>query len=417
MSVLVEKMKSLYEERNKVVEDLRAVVTAGDGDLSAEEREKMDKAQADFDALSERIKRTQAAIDAEAAVEEGQRWAEERERKGNESRGRQTPHDGGGSAAPEERRTYSQVVTDYLRTFRDGHGDMAEIRAFTDDSLNIGTVGDGGYLIPDEWENEILRLAGDVTVMRSLATVRQTSQGTFEKPIRTSTPGASYTAEKGDYNRANMAFELFQVDVHKMTSEVPVTEEMLNDARFDLQAEVQQAVGEDVGELSEDWYVTGTGTNQAYGVVTGAGAGVTATGTSAITMDEIKSLPFELSRRYRNGRSTGFLMNKSTFLALSLLKDGSQRYLMEVDPKQRTQRVVDGYPVYESDSMANIAASSVPIVFGDFSYYMIADRQSTFQVDPYSAGNQGVILFRAMMRTGGKLQTSEAVKKLTMAAT
>lgn len=76
-----------------------------------------------------------------------------------------------------------------------------------------------------------------------------------------------------------------------------------------------------------------------------------------------------------------------------------------------------GKPVQISDDVAAIAASAKVALFGDFSYYWIADRQGRYfqRLNELYAAN-GYVGFRAFERVDGKLILSAAMKYLQMSA-
>ena len=77
-----------------------------------------------------------------------------------------------------------------------------------------------------------------------------------------------------------------------------------------------------------------------------------------------------------------------------------------------------GYPIYTSPYVPVAAAGKMPIAFGDFSNYWIADRMGrTVQrlIELY-AGN-GQIGFIATERVDGKVILSEGIQLLKMSGT
>lgn len=74
-------------------------------------------------------------------------------------------------------------------------------------------------------------------------------------------------------------------------------------------------------------------------------------------------------------------------------------------------------PVYTSPYMPTLAASAKPILFGDFSYYWIADRQGrTFKRLNELYAVNGQVGFLGSQRVDAKVILPEAIKTLSMAA-
>ena len=61
--------------------------------------------------------------------------------------------------------------------------------------------------------------------------------------------------------------------------------------------------------------------------------------------------------------------------ALRKLKDGNGQYLWQPSLTAGTPDMLLGRPVYTSAFMPAMAASAKSILFGDLSYYWVADRQ------------------------------------------
>jgi HK97 family phage major capsid protein len=159
---------------------------------------------------------------------------------------------------------------------------------------------------PDEFERNLLKKIDDENVMRQVATVSQTSSGTLTIPYRESKPAAAAKDEKATYAIGNIEFLTTTIDVYKLTNSIAVTEEMLTDSAFNIEAEVTEALGETIGAAEEAWFVTGGGTTLPYGIVTGASAGVTAASDTAITSDELIDLYHALHKGYRARATWGF---------------------------------------------------------------------------------------------------------------
>ena len=76
-----------------------------------------------------------------------------------------------------------------------------------------------------------------------------------------------------------------------------------------------------------------------------------------------------------------------------------------------------GKKVYTSPFMPELKAGQKPVIFGDFTYYWIGDRQGiTFRRLNERYADTGQVGFLATKRLDGKLILPEAIKVLQMAA-
>lgn len=83
------------------------------------------------------------------------------------------------------------------------------------------------------------------------------------------------------------------------------------------------------GIVEEQAYCFGTGTNQPTGIFTekGGAVGDTAASATAITVDELINLVYELKSPYR--RNAKFLMNDAANFTIRKLKDNNGAYLWQ----------------------------------------------------------------------------------------
>ena len=118
-----------------------------------------------------------------------------------------------------------------------------------------------------------------------------------------------------------------------------------------------------------------------------------------------------------------FLCNETVLLQLMLLKDGDGRYLWKPGLEVGKPDTILGHAIYTSTympSLTNTPASDAGkkvLLFGDFSYYWIADRtnRSLKRLDEIFAVHDQVG-FLGTQRVDGKLILSEAMQVLAMGA-
>jgi HK97 family phage major capsid protein len=109
-------------------------------------------------------------------------------------------------------------------------------------------------------------------------------------------------------------------------------------------------------------------------------------------------------------------MNDSTALLIRKKKDTTGRYVWEPGLQPGMPDMLLGKPVYISDAMPTVATTAKSVLFGDFSYYTIAERslRTLVRLNELYAAN-GQVGFRSVERLDGKLTLAEAVVRLTQA--
>lgn len=284
-------------------------------------------------------------------------------------------------------------------------------------ALEEGTVGEGGYLVPEQYFAELVRGLTDVSIIRRAgARIVQMVSDTMEVPTLTHATAAVLTDEEGLYDEHDPSFGHVTFTPYKFTRVVKVSEELAVDAAFDLWGGVLAPDFSQAFSAAENSYLTtGNGSGQPQGVVPGAGVGVTAASASAITADEIIDLYHSLGYLYR--QNAVWMMNDATIKVIRKLKDSDGQYLWQPGMAAGQPDVLLGRPVITNNSMATIAAAAKTVLFGDFAYYWIGQRAGmTVDRNPYLYMANGQVGYFARMRVDGHVMLADAFKVLQMKA-
>lgn len=285
-------------------------------------------------------------------------------------------------------------------------------------ALKTGSDPDGGYLVPDEFEKQLIQKLQEANIMRSISHVIQTNNGEHKIPVVASEGTAAWLDEEAAYTESNTQFSQVSLSAHKLGTLIKVSEELLNDSAFDLMSYLSGEFGRRLGNAEEKAFLTGTGTNQPTGILNdtnGASAGSTAAKADVLTFDDLIDLFYSLKTPYR--QNAVFLMSDDTVKNIRKLKDKNDQYIWQPSTQAGQPDRILNRPVYTSPYMPTLAASAKPILFGDFNYYWIADRQGrTFKRLNELYAVNGQVGFLGSQRVDAKLILPEAVKTLSMAA-
>lgn len=282
--------------------------------------------------------------------------------------------------------------------------------------LSEGVQADGGYLVPEEFERQIVTGLDEANVVRSLAKVITTS-AERKIPVAATHSAAQWTAENGAYTESDPTFDQKTIDAFKLTDLVKVSIELLQDSAFDLEGYIAGEFARAFGIAEEEAFCVGNGTNQPTGIFTANGGqlGVTAANQTSITADELISLVYALKSPYR--RNAKFLMNDATIAAIRKLKDGNGVYLWQPSLQAGEPDKLLGYDLYTSPYVPQAAADAYTVAFGDFKNYWIADRSvRTVQRLNELYSTNGQVGFVATERVDGKVILPEGIKLLKMKA-
>ena len=389
----------LREKRAKAWDAAKAFLDSkrgNDGMLTAEDAATYDKMEADVVALGKEIERLerQAVLDGElskptAAPLTGKPGA---------------PADKGktGRASDEYKSAFWRVMRD------------KSVPHEIYNALQIGADTEGGYLVPDEFQRTLIEALQEQNIFRQFAKVITTSSGDRKIPVVASKGSASWIDEEAAYPESDDAFGQVSIGAYKLATMIKISEELLNDSAFDMAGYIAREFARRIGAAEEEAFFTGNGSGRPLGILAatgGAETGVTAASATAITMDEIMDLFYALRAPYR--RNSVFLMNDATVKALRKLKNGAGDYLWQPSVTAGTPDTLLNRPVYTSAYMHTIAASAKTILFGDLSFYWVADRagRSFKRLNELFAAT-GQVGFLSSERVDGKLVLPEAVKVL-----
>ena len=282
--------------------------------------------------------------------------------------------------------------------------------------LSESVDADGGYLVPEEFERQIITGLDEVNMIRSLAKVI-TTHHERKIPIAAGHSVATWTPENAAFTESNPTFGQKQIDAFKLTDLIRVSVELLQDSEFDLESYIAAEIARAFGIAEEQAFCVGTGTNQPTGIFTADGGtvGVTAAAANAVTVDEVISLVYALKSPYR--KNAKFLMNDSTVSILRKLKDLNGAYMWQPSVQAGQPDKLLGYDLYTSPYAPTVEAGALAIAFGDFRNYWIGDRagRTVQRLNELYATN-GQIGYVATERVDGKVILPEGIQILQMKA-
>lgn len=415
-------LKGLRDQRMSVVAKMRAIADVACAEnnraFNGEEESSWVSLNAELDRYDRRIKdmidgeaRAKATEDAFARLE-GQ---DEDRNQRSDSEGRKAPE---GKPAGLGTPGLGRPDTTELRKFLLGESarsyeipptrqiqDIIEKRA-----LSVGTLTAGGDLVPTDFYNRLVEHLIQVSaVLQAKPTVLNTNAGeVIQIPKTTAHPTGGLVAEGTSIatGSSDPAFGQVPLGAYKYGVLVSVSRELLTDSGVDLEGYLARSCGRALGNAMGAHFITGTGTAQPSGVVTGASLGVTG-GTGVVgvpTADNLIDMFYSVIPQYRNSPSCMWMMADTTVATVRKLKDTQGRYLWEPSLQLGVPDSLLGKPVVTDPNVAATGLGNKSIVFGDFSTYFIrfAGGARFERSDEYAFANDQVT-FRALMRADASL--------------
>ncbi|HLA80925.1 MAG TPA: phage major capsid protein [Thermoleophilia bacterium] len=291
-------------------------------------------------------------------------------------------------------------------------GDQVAYRA----AMQGQTDDEGGYAVPDDFYARIVAKRDEKSVVRQAGvTVIPTSLDRILVPTEgTSATAFVRTAEEGAVDENEPTLGQVIITVHRNTKLVKASVEWMADNKGGGDSFLADVFARAEAKWENDMYLTGSGTNQPQGAVTASGAGLTAAGTNAITAANMITLVHSLGDFYADG--SWLFMRNSTLGALRALTGNP--FAFAVTPQGNATlggREILGYPVGISGQMDAMTTGLKPVLFGNFEFYAIAERQGMFVqrlIELYAGTGQVGLL--ASFRRGGAALQAEAFKHLLL---
>ncbi|MDR6709997.1 HK97 family phage major capsid protein [Novosphingobium sp. 1748] len=312
-------------------------------------------------------------------------------------------------------------VDGYLRAGRD-----TELK-----SLNTAVMGDGGFVVPTVLDQQIAERLARLSPIRSIAQVVQTTTSDYRKLIAVGAPQsgwASQTAARGE--TTSPKFVEIIPPSGELYANPSATQFMLDDAGFDVEGWLAGQIANEFARAEGAAFVSGNGTNQPLGFLTGTptsaddttrsfgtlqylGSG-DAAGLGTTPDDRLIDMVMALKPGHRQGAA--WVMNAATIAQIRKVKDSTGAYIWQSSMMDGQPNRLLGYPVVEAADMPDVAAGAYPIAFGNFQNgYLITERFGTRLLrDPYS--NKPYVNFYATKRVGGQVLDSDAIKLLKITA-
>ena len=395
----------LRGKRAQLIKDADAIVAAAQAEgrsMTSEEKTKFEAIEADARGFKQEIDiiERNAEMKKELAANEG------------EAR----------SAAPKA--TASSAFSKYLRH---GMGSLnAQERSLMEkrgtSTQVVGTDSLGGFLVPQEFSNELdvaTLFTGEVE--RLAKKLNTASGGLLDYPtVDGSATDAILTSEGSSVTTADMTFANKQLSAYNYSSLVKVSAQLLQDSAFDLNSFLVEAMGERIARATNAAFTTGDASSKPQGIVTGSSLGNTTAAAAAIAANDVLDLIYSVDASYRNKPSFGLMAHDNVIAAVRALGISSSNDYPIWQPGMAVGQPdrIFGVPVYVNNDMDDtIAATKKTMIAADFSKYVVRNAGGVqFLRLNERFMNELEIGFICYKRSDGAVLNSAAVKHLIQKA-
>lgn len=289
--------------------------------------------------------------------------------------------------------------------------------------------GNGGYLVPNEWDRTITDKLQEISPARQLFHVQPTSKPTFEKLYNLHGATSGWVGETDERpNTDTPTFKTLKFETGEVYANPSATQQILDDAEIDLGQFLANEVQAEFALQENKAFFTGDGENgKPTGLLTYAEGGTNASkhplgaikvvksgDANKITYDGLIDLVYSLPSTY--AQNAKFVMNRNTIAVVRKLKDADGNPIWQPSLQAGQPSTLLGYPIVEVAEMPDVAANALSIAFGDFKRgYMILDRKGV-SVLRDNLTKKGYVQFYTTKRVGGGMSNPEAMRLLKIAA-
>ncbi|MDR3512638.1 MAG: phage major capsid protein [Caulobacteraceae bacterium] len=289
-------------------------------------------------------------------------------------------------------------------------------------ALNITDDTGGGYLAPVDFVAEILKTVVLISPVRALARIRTTALKSVHIPKRTALLSATWEGELDTTPPATgLKYGMLEVFNYGLRAIVDITNDQLEDAAFDMAAEIEAEVSEQFAVAEGAAFVSGNGVGKPEGFLTNAATiaagNVTKTGDAThLTPDSVIAAFHNLKTAY--ARNAVWVANRQTIGTLRQLKDSVGQYLFMMGLPNGAPNTVLGAPYVEVPDMPAVGAGGYPLAIGDFNRgYSLIDRISMVMLrDPYTQAPSNMVRYLFRKRLGGQVTMPEAIQPVLVSA-
>lgn len=300
--------------------------------------------------------------------------------------------------AEDDMKKYDSEMNTYLKT-----GEMSE--TIKKAALNTST-GSGGALLSENRAKEIIKEIMETSPVYAAARVYTSSNDSLK--VRVKIKGANNAHAQAEGAAAGTAsgstYGFLELKAGKITDKQEVTQEMRDDAEYNVMAEVLEDSSENIAENVSEliWNgIGGTANNEFYGIykntdVTGAAF------EAELTWENAMALPYKMSKKVR--AKGEYYVSTEALVQMRTWKDSTGRPLYSEPLTAGEPGRFNGYPVIEDSYMDDVVVGKFPMFFGSMrDFYAILRRKGVY-VEPKRDADNDTWAVYTRLREGGKVR-------------
>jgi len=333
-----------------------------------------------------------------------------------------------------------EMNTTFLKCLRSGFQDLearqeykaALSKAMEVKAVTVGTVGDGGYAVPEEISSSIETLVLRLSDIASAVKTVTAGSSDYKELVTIHGTTSAWSTETGTRNETGTATLRERAPTWgELYSYPKASNWALEDVFFDVATWLTNDAADGMSQALSAAIFNGNGSGKPTGIFNGAAVATAdynsplraaaviqfvpvTTSPNRLGSDNIIDLTYTLAPRYRTGAQ--FMMNTLTQGAVRKLKDENGQYLWQPSLQAGQPDRLLGYTVGTWEDLANpTTADGMVMCFGDFRRGYLLTARSGMAIDRESFTTPGYTKFYIRKRYGGCVLNNDAIKVLKLA--
>ncbi len=281
----------------------------------------------------------------------------------------------------------------------------------------------GGFLVPEEFRSELLRVPMEEGIIRPRARVIPMSTNTVQLPRVIDTSHASsvfggvvgyWTEEAGSYTASEPTFGQFELKAKKLTGYTQASDELVADSAIGLEQLLISMFGDAIRFYEEKSFIAGDGAGEPIGILNADSLISVAkeTGQAATTIN-YENLVKMYSRMIPSSLNNAVwvahpdIIPQLLTMSLTVGTGGSAVYVNNA--AEGIPTTIFGRPILFSEHCKTLGTVG-DIFFADLSYYVIGDRQGvSIASSPHYRFANGETVWRFTERIDGAPWLNSAI--------
>jgi len=280
-------------------------------------------------------------------------------------------------------------LSDEMKSFVEGVKELAKTGTIRNKALQESDDTAGGFLVPEEFQNEVIRFATENAVVRPRARVFPMKTNTLTLPkldqsnYKFAGIDIHWEGDEGEEKEESQPkFGRITLKLGKMIGLCPVSDDLLNDSVVNLANFLVSIFGEAIAYEEDKQFLVGNGMKKPLGVVN-CGTPRARTGAGCIVYEDLKHMIEDLpawanaGARWTLTRAalTEILDIKSGIYTGAAVDqtEGFPLFLPGFSIAAGIPKTILGYPYDLTDKLPAVGNKG-DIILGDYSAYYIGDK-------------------------------------------